>query len=56
LPVTNQGQLLGTESPNDNWNNRIFARKIYYDSELIEEDSVVTTYAARGNMYLEKAL
>jgi hypothetical protein len=55
LPVTNQGQLLGTESPNDNWNNRIFARKIYYDSELIEEDSVVTTYAARGNMLLGKS-
>ncbi len=52
LPITNQGELVGTQSPDENWSNKVFDRKIYRDGEIVAEDQVVTSYAALGTMYL----
>jgi hypothetical protein len=53
-PVTNQGQLVGSQAPDENWSNKVFDRKIFRDGEIVAEDQVVTSYAALGTMYLGK--
>jgi hypothetical protein len=55
MPVTNQGVLLGSEEPDTNWNNKVFNRRIYRDTEMVAQDQVEIVYAASGSMLLGKS-
>ena len=55
LPITNQGQLIGSQNSSDNWSNKVYERIISYDGKSVASDKVVTTYAASGNMIVGKS-